>query len=592
MSYQSLETIAALVDGAVKSAASVQDQARAVLAAAQSGDVGAPFAALDTLKAFRDADLAGWMRLRDELKRAKVPITELNRAMRDTSESAGPEAISDALVELARARADFIHDPDGEPYAVIHEGGVRRCLHVFSKAFSEWLSYCFYDEQDRAPNDQALKSALTNLAGLAKFRGAEVAVHLRIAKTDDGAYWLDLADDAWRCVRIDRHGWSLHAGGNAPLFTRPASMRPLPEPVAGGDLSALWGLVNIPEPERVAILAFLLECLRPDTPNVVLELVGEQGSAKSSSHAMLRRLVDPNQADLRAMPRQIEDIWVQARSSLVVSFENMSGMSWQMQDALCQLATGAGYSTRTLFTTAEETVIQLKRPIILNGIAVVVTAQDLLDRSVHVALPRIKSRLTAGEVEAAFSAAWPALLGGLLDLFSRTLAVLPSVEIDRANAPRMIDFAILGEAVGRVQGHQPGAFLAGYMAMRTAGVHRTLDASPVGAALLALLDDRPSGFSGLQKHLHDELERYRPPGEPIWPRNARALSDAMRRLAPALRMIGIEVVELPRTKHGQPVTIRRVPAAGVAGVAGVGGSGQQLPEEKNSPAPAFGREVL
>ena len=120
MSYQSLETIAALVDGAVKSAASVQDQARAVLAAAQSGDVGAPFAALDTLKAFRDADLAGWMRLRDELKRAKVPITELNRAMRDTSESAGPEAISDALVELARARADFIHDPDGEPYAVIN----------------------------------------------------------------------------------------------------------------------------------------------------------------------------------------------------------------------------------------------------------------------------------------------------------------------------------------------------------------------------------------------------------------------------------------------------------------------------------------
>ena len=171
MSYQSLETIAALVDGAVKSAASVQDQARAVLAAAQSGDVGAPFDALDQLKAFRDADLAGWMRMRQELKRAKVQVTELDRAMRDTSESAGPEAIADALVELARSRAEFVHDADGEPFAVIHEDGVRRCLHLGSKAFGEWLSFRFYRDTDRAPTDQALKTALATLTGQAKFDG-------------------------------------------------------------------------------------------------------------------------------------------------------------------------------------------------------------------------------------------------------------------------------------------------------------------------------------------------------------------------------------------------------------------------------------
>lgn len=569
-----------------------QELARSILAAAQDGDCGAPFApeALDALKAYRDTDLAGWMRLRADLKRARVQITELDRVMRDASDSDGPEAVSDALVALARERAEFVHDPDGEPYAVIHTDGVRQVLHIGSKAFGEWLSFAYYRDADRAPTDQSLRTALATLSGQAKFDGKEASVHLRIATTEPGVYWLDLCDSAWRCVRVDCHGWAILQGGDAPLFTRSASMRPLPEPVRGGDLSRLWTLINVPEAKRVTVLAFLVECLRPNTPHVVLELVGEQGSAKSSTHATLRRLIDPNLADLRAAPKVTEDIWIQARSSHVVSFENMSFMSWQMQDALCQLATGAGYSTRTLFTTADETVIQVKRPVILNGIAVTVTAQDLLDRSVHIELPRITSRLTSGEVEAAFSEAWPDLVGGLLDLFVKVLAALPGVEIDRSNVPRMLDFTMLGEAVARVMGHEHGTFLSGYVEMRKDGVHRTLDASPVGAALLAFLECRPAGFSGLQKDLLQELERYRPAGEPAWPKSARGLADALRRLAPALRTIDIELTEGQRTKHGQPITIRRCAGVGVDWCRSIPPASP--PEKKLSGSTDLHREVL
>jgi hypothetical protein len=77
-------------------------------------------------------------------------------------------------------------------------------------------------------------------------------------------------------------------------------------------------------------------------------------------------------------------------------------------------------------------------------------------------------------------------------------------------------------------------------------VLRTIDASPVGAALAAYLADVPGGFIGTLSELLDRLERYRPLGE-AWPRSAKGLGDALRRLAPALRLIGFECKALPKT---------------------------------------------
>ena len=64
---------------------------------------------------------------------------------------------------------------------------------------------------------------------------------------------------------------------------------------------------------------------------------------------------------------------------------------------LAKLAgTGGGYSACTLYTNAEEAIIELRKPIMLNGISVIVTAQDLLDRCLRTDLPTILSRELAG----------------------------------------------------------------------------------------------------------------------------------------------------------------------------------------------------
>lgn len=516
--------------------------AEALALAAEAGDVGAPFeaAALATLRSLRTQDYPGWVRIRARLKRAGCGITELEKQIHhgDGAPPAEDESVADRLIALARSQCTFMHDAQLDSFAVFEANGARQVFGVESRGFSDYLSHAFYTETDRAPSDMALKVALATLRGQAQFDGGICEVFTRIAKTEAG-YWVDLCDDAWRCVQITATGWAVVAGAGAPLFTRSASMRALPVPERGGSIEALWPLVNIPEDSRSMVLAWLLECLRADTPHVVLELIGEQGSAKSSTQRALRRLVDPNQADLRAAPKSVEDVWIAARNSHMVSLENLSHLPPQYQDALCVLATGGGYSARTLYTNAEETILELRKPIMLNGISVIVTAQDLLDRCLHIDLPTIQSRALAGDIEERFEAAQPALLGSLLDLFVKVLAMLPGVVIAPEDRPRMADFATLGEAVFRVNGKPDGAFLSSYHDMRKEGIHRTIDSSPVGAALVAYLADSPNGFNGPLSELLDRLERYRPHGE-AWPRSAKGLGDALRRLAPALRMLGFE----------------------------------------------------
>ena len=521
----------------------------AIVAAAEAGDVGAPFgpAALATLGALRVQDVPAWMRLRQRLKHAEVGITELERQLQraDGESLEQDQTATDKLIALARDQCQFRHDPQREPYAVFMAGGARQVYGVLSAGFSDYLSHAYYREHDRAPTESSLKVALATLRGQAQFEGQTCDVFTRIARTAEG-YWLDLCNDAWQCVQITAKGWTVVAGERAPLFTRSASMRPLPVPAPGGRLDALWPLVNIPEADRPMVLTWLLECLRPDTPHVVLELVGEQGSAKSSTQRVLRRLIDPNQADLRAAPKSVDDVWIAARNSHMVSLENLSHLSPAYQDALCVLATGGGYAARTLYTNADETIIELCKPIVLNGISVIVTAQDLLDRCLHIDLPTIQCRQLAGSIEERFEAVQPALLGAILDLFVKVLAALPKVKIAPERLPRMADFAALGEAVYTVQGAPAGAFLTRYDGVRKDGVLRTIDASPVGAALTAYLSDVPSGFNGTLTELLDRLDRHRPHGE-AWPRSAKGLGDALRRLAPALRMIGIECKCLPKT---------------------------------------------
>lgn len=517
---------------------------------AKAGDCGAPFEpkTIAALQALRKNDAAEFQRMRNALKKANrdVSLAELDALVIGEAASKDKSA-ADALISLARQHCTFFHDPDAEPHATFHRNGHRECWNLFSKGFAEWLCYQFYQSCGIAPAEPSIATALSTLAGQAKFEGEELPVAVRVAKHGSD-YYIDLCDDAWKAVQVTAAGWQV-IDTPPVMFVRNSAMRPLPTPVKGGDLDNLWKVANIAPDDRDLVLAWLIEAYRPDTPYPVLELCGEQGSAKSSTQSILRDLIDPNRANLRARPKTLDDLFVSAKASHVTSLENLSFLAPDWQDALCALATGAGYGGRQLYTNDAECVYEVKRPALLNGISVVATRQDLMDRTLLVSLPPIVGRRSEGEMQVEFDNAKAGIFGALLTLLSRALAILPNVQIASTDLPRMADFAYLGEAVFRALGRPDGTFLTKYQEKRRYGIAQTIESSPVAAALMAWLDKNPAGYCGTLKELHTSLTMFRPDGEQ-WPRSLHALGDSLRRISPALRMIGIEARHLGHKRDG------------------------------------------
>jgi hypothetical protein len=446
-------------------------------------------------------------------------------------------SLANQVMELIIKDCVLVHNKQNEPYVLVNKSGIRQVFDVRSKSFSDWISNKYYTSKKSALSDASLKTVISTLAGKAVYEGKAVEIFTRIAKTEDG-YWLDLCNDAWEAVLINKTGWEVLSGTTIPLFSRSNSMQPIPTPIAGGSLEPLWDLVNIPEEVRMMVVAWLLECLREDTPHVVMEFVGEQGSAKSTTQKLLKMLIDPNIANLRAAPKKVEDVWIGAINCHLISFENISYLGQDYQDALCVMATGGAHATRTLYTNKDEVIIELRKPVILNGITVNVTAQDLLDRSLHIELPPVKSRLQSKDVEEDFALQYPQIVGALLDQFVSALKILDNISIADSDKPRMVDFAYLGEAVFQANGFADGTFIELYKSMRQKGVYRTIESLPVGLALLTFLENRPEGWSGKLIELLAQLNAQKPTGETNWPKSAKGMGDVLRRLSPALRTLG------------------------------------------------------
>lgn len=104
----------------------------------------------------------------------------------------------------------------------------------------------------------------------------------------------------------------------------------------------------------------------------------------------------------------------------VIACDNISYLPPWLSDALCQLATGSGFSTRTLYENDEETIFDAERPVILNGIEVAASREDLLDRCLLIGCPAIPDgrRRTEEAFRSSYTEARARIPGALLGAVS------------------------------------------------------------------------------------------------------------------------------------------------------------------------------
>ena len=437
-------------------------------------------------------------------------------------------------------------------YATIAVSGHQETWAVRSTYFQDYLAHCFYESEKTAPNAQALQEALGVINAKARWDGHELPVFTRVAEWE-GSIYLDLGDSAWRAVEIMSPGWSIVS--HPPVrFRRSNGMLALPVPVPGGHISSLRRFVNVKDEDFVLLVMWLIAALRPSGPYPVLTLFGEQGNAKSTTARVLRALVDPAKALIRALPQNERDLMISASCSHVVAFDNISNLAPWLSDALCRLATGGGMATRRLFTDEEETIFEAQRPALLNGIEDVARNGDLLDRMVVLSLPAISDKKRRDEALfwSEFEADRPQILGALLNAVSAALKNLPTVKLEEK--PRMADFAIWATAAENTAGFKEGEFIRAYDRNRKEGSDVALESSPIANGVYEFMQHKKlwKGTNGellasLRIQVGADSHRR------AWPISPRALTNALARAQPNLRNIGITI-----SRSREPGTGRRL----------------------------------
>jgi hypothetical protein len=177
------------------------------------------------------------------------------------------------------------------------------------------------------------------------------------------------------------------------------------------------------------------------------------------------------------------------------------------------------------------------------------------DRAIFLQLEPIpeERRRPEEELWAEFDAESPGLLGVLLDAVVQGLRQLSETRLDKL--PRMADFALWVTACETAL-WPTGTFWSAYCGNLDEAVESVIDADPVAAAVRVLMEMRTE-WAGTASTLLGALTQAvseRVAKSKSWPDTPRTLTGRLRRAAPFLRKIGIEI-SLEREGHTRTRTI-------------------------------------
>lgn len=493
---------------------------------------------------------AGAEAVRAAIQAARAPAEDdAPPAVETVTDEGRPRPQASVLVDIGKTHRLF--NDDGEAYASV-EGGAYT---IQSNEYREILGREYYRLTGRGANRNALADAVTTLSAIAKYDGPSERVYLRVGETIGGIV-LDAGTQDRGCIEITAGGWRIL--DVPPVhFRRTGKPLPFPKPMAA-DFSRLWQFLNIVPEHRVLVAGWLLAALRPAGPYPILLLVAEQGSGKSAAARILKALSDPSRSPLRAAPRDDRDLLVAAANSRVLALDNLSGLDYQTSDALCRLSTGGALSGRKLYTDSDETLIEVQRPAILNGIDDIASRPDLAERCLHVTMPPISTRRPEAELARDFERAAPAIFAALLD--SLSMAIKRSANLDIGPLPRMADFAKWAAAGMPALGFSEAQFMEAYSQNQAQAVETGLESSAVGEAIRTLMENRCGPWEGSAAELLKELSALArdETTSRAWPRSPKGIVNALRRLAPALRHVGI-TWETARTAHSRTLRLCKDP---------------------------------
>lgn len=471
------------------------------------------------------------------------PRTEDNNEAHDKDPKTTPGQRDNAatlLLELIEQSGDSIEIfrvPSGEVFATVD----GRTIPVDTAEFAGHLYKLYRAAYGGLCGKEAIGTVIAYLSGtVEKCR----PVYVRLAH-HEGKIYIDLANQDKQIVEISPGGWRVISTTSCPVkFWQPPGMTPLPVPAEGGDLSKLKNFMNLgPHDNNYRrVVMYLIACF-VDGPLLVLEVVGEKGSAKTTQARILRMLIDPSECEVMVQPDSVRDLLLACRNQFLLVLDNINKLDTEQLDAHCCISTGASKRERRLYTNSEEAIYKFRRPQVFTAIKDVIRRNDLNDRKLKLKIGAITKAKRRSEraIFAELQPTLPALLGALYDTVAGALKELPGVKADNLDLPRMADAAELLIAAERFLHWPKGTILKLFADEAAIDAQDILESDPFAQALIAMLKAMNGSWSGTPSQVLKTLNGSESaPGNAIgWPKSTKGMNNRLCELAPDLREIGL-----------------------------------------------------
>tara|TARA_R110001599_G_scaffold256820_1_gene457120 strand:- start:7351 stop:8826 length:1476 start_codon:yes stop_codon:yes gene_type:complete len=449
---------------------------------------------------------------------------------------------------------ELAHDDMHEPFIIVYPDDKKMLFRLNGKEFKRLLEYKYTTANNSGLAPTIYKATIQSLEGKAIFDSDMIQPDVRLVG-DYECVEIDLCDSTYDAVRITAEGFEITQPQSN--FIRRHGLLPLPRPIGLSQeelqqaIAEYKSLLNVTDEQFILVIGAVLMAFHPKGPYPVLFVQGEHGSAKGSLCEAIKAVVDPNKTPHTTLPKDVNDLVIQATSNRVLSFDNVSDYTFsnKISDMFAQVATGVGLRKRQLYTDDGECVMCVSRMIIINGIDDVVTQSDLGSRTIGLKLSpvNVDNRISKREFSARLSAVQPKFFSAMVKVVSEILRKFDDVKI--TSGARMYDMIQWVTAGEEALGWEPGTFQTAYEINQVEVMESGLGEDPFAAGLISYMRNRP-GWEGDATTLLSCLNAATDKGlraSKNWPRNAIMLGKGLTRIETSLRQLGIQISRTGRT---------------------------------------------
>jgi len=374
---------------------------------------------------------------------------------------------------------------------------------VKSRYFRRFVQKTFLKNYNKAINNDALNTALSNLEAVLPYDLEEHELNIRVAHKN-GAVFYDLCNKDWEVIEVTSKDWGI-IKESPVFFKRLPHQKPQVIPDKNGNVKILLEFLNLKDEDMYILsVVWLITSFIHGIPHPILVLHGSQGSAKSFFFKILREIVNPSVIPLLSLSRDKAELIQQVSHHYFIPYDNITSLPDWASDVFCRAVTGEGNTKRRLYSDDEDVIYSYRRCVGLNGINCVAMKPDLLDRSILIELQRIpwKERQEEKKLWKEFNQVKPIILGGIFNTLSKALSIYPNVNLN--SLPRMADFAHYGYAVAEALGIGGNKFLQVYYNNIKTQNEQVIEGNPLACCLIEFMKDN-SNWEGTASELLGKL---------------------------------------------------------------------------------------